>query len=115
MIYTNPLHQSGPVPVPVPVPALAQQQQQQQQQHQIIIYAALLPNYKKTFFLHLLCIIMLVFISIGIAYLVDGSFRNWELAVYMSMTILCGVYLVLCCAHYVCRREEVIEGGLEIV
>jgi hypothetical protein len=103
-MYTNPLHQAGAAQAPA-----------QQQQHQIIIYAVLLPKYKKTFFLHLLCIIMLILISIGIAYLVDGSFKNWELALYMSITIMFGIYLLLCCAYYVCRREPELEDGqLEI-
>ena len=102
-MYTNPLHQTGVAQAPA--------QQQQQQQQPIIIYAILLPKYKKTFFLHLLCIIMLILISIGIAYLVDGSFKNWELALYMSITILFGIYLCLWCAYYVCRREPELEDG----
>jgi hypothetical protein len=100
-MYTNPLHQTG----------VAQAPAQQQQQQPIIIYAILLPKYNKFFFLHLLSFLLVILISIGIAYLVDGSFKNWELALYMSITIMFGIYLLLCCAYYVCRREPELEDG----
>lgn len=110
MQFTNPLYNNRQQDEPLP-----------------IIIVTTLPqrrNYN-LIYIHITGAILLICISIGIAYFInDRSFRGTDIAIYIAFTLIVAIYFTMTCVCWLCcsgrsenssHLEDVVVSNRELV